>query len=275
MLRQNRFRRIFTLPVGYILMVVLLVVVLFFVFFRFSGNGSVAVLADLRERGTIVVGVLDDMPPYNQTDEYGNSVGFESDLATMIGETILGGPGVQFFFVNSKTARAYLDNGDCDMLIAMVTVNNDSQNDYNLTDPYVQEDVLLLSKAGVIPDLRVSDTVIGVIRGSDSQTVLNAYLESSDCHATVVEVASYPDAVEAINSGRINAFCAAYSALSRYNGNGLSINPIPVGHLNYAIAVRESDMDLFNAVKDALFAIQNDGRLNDLYLRYNLSAPVN
>ncbi len=274
MFQKNRFEHMLAGPLGYVLIIVAVVVFLSVVFVLISGARTVDVLSDIHERGTIVVGVLDNMPPYSQVDEYGQAVGFESELATMIGENVLGGPGVQFLTVNVKTARAYLDNGDCDLLIAMLAVNEDTENDYNLTDSYVQEDVQLLSKSGFMPDLRVSDTKIGVILGSDTENVLIAYLNSNNFDASVVEVPSYPDALEAVRDGSIHAFCATYSVLSKYDDTDIFINPIPVGHLNYAIAVRKEEVDLFDAVKIALDSARDDGRLNDLYTRYGLSAPT-
>lgn len=260
---------------GRILILVVFASAFLLLFSLVTSKSSKEVLAAIRTRGTIVMGVLGDMPPFGEADENGIPHGFEVDLAGMIGESVLGGKGVVYLSVNAKTARAYLDNGDCDILVATVVVNSVNEEKYNLTAPYAAEDVQLLSKTGNVVNLQSSGTVIGVIRGSNAKNVLTAYLKANYMAATVMEIASYPDAVDAIGRDNITALCAARSVLDRYVKTGISVYPITVGYLNYAVAVRKSETDLFEAAKEALGAIKKDGRLNDLYGRYRVSAPIN
>ena len=84
---------------------------------------STNVLASIRDRGTIRIGVLEDNAPYCTVDASGNATGFEAELAMQIGTEILQGEGVQLIAMNTKTTRANLDQENCDLLVAKVVVN--------------------------------------------------------------------------------------------------------------------------------------------------------
>ncbi len=255
---------------GYVLAFVALVAFVIAIFSFISGSTTVEVLGTIRERGTIKVGIQEDMLPFGKVGDDGKAQGFEAELATMLGEKVLGGSGVQFFPVNAKNALAYLQNGDCDILLSMVVSNSTNEENYNLSDPYVQEDVTLLSKNGELVRLQSPDTKVGVIRASDSKTILTAYLSGNRFNATVLDIDSYPDAIAAIQKGTITAFCAPRSTLQKYVGNGVAISPVAVGQINYAFAVKESNADLYNAFVNAMKQLKKEGRLNDLYTRYHL-----
>ncbi len=276
MFRKNRIRHILAGPVGYILAFLLIVVFVVSIFNFISGTSSVEVLAQIRARGTVKIGVMEDMLPFCKVSVDGKAQGFEAELAQMLGEKVLGGSGVQFYPVNSKTALAYLLNDDCDILVSMVVVNSANRQNTNLSlsDPYVQEDVTMLSANGALVNLQSPETKVGVIRNSDAKSVLTAYISGNRFNATVLDIESFPDAIAALQNGTITAFCAPRSSLGKYALSGIAISPVIVGQLNYAFAVKKANVDLYNAFGDALEQLQKDGRLNDLYARYHLSAPM-
>ena len=272
-MKKNRFRHLLEGPLGYVLAFAALVGFVLTIFSFISGSSSVQVLGSIRERGTIKVGIQEDMLPFGKIGDDKKAQGFEAEMATLLGQKVLGGTGVQFFAVNSKNALAYLDNGDCDILFSMVVANSTNEDNYNLSDPYVQEDVTLLSKNGDLVSLQSPETKIGVIRASDAKSILTAYLTGSRFNATVLDIDSYPDAMAAIQKGTITAFCAPRSTLQKYVGNGMAISPVTVGQINYAFAVNSSNDDLFNAFVDAMKQVKKEGKLNELYSRYHLLPP--
>jgi polar amino acid transport system substrate-binding protein len=272
--QKKRLQHLLTGPIGRLLALVLLGACFLALFLWVSSGGTKTVLEGIRARGTVLIGVSSDAPPFGSLGADGQPKGFEVDLAAMVGEEVLGGKGVQYLALNTKTARAYLDNGDVDLLIAAVETTDANRERYNLADAHVQEDVLLLTKNGQLPDLATSQTRVGVIRGSSAGSAMTVYLKNNYGVASVVNTPSYPEAVEAIGRGSLDALCAPRSVLERYAGGDVSVCPVVIGHVNYAIAVRKSETDLFQAVKTALAHLQSDGRLNGLYVRYGLSAPI-
>ena len=241
---------------------------------RLLGSSSINVMDTLRARGTITVGVQRDRTPYGQMDDSGKASGFEPELATALCESILGTGCVQFVGVNPKTARAQLDQGNCDVLFSMVVVSDVNQNKYQLSEAYAQEPVSLLSRGGQSVDLGSAGTRIGVIPSSNAKTVLTTYLSANKLSATVVDISSYPDVKDALSRGTIHAFCAEASALQLIASGDLQISSQIVGQLNYAFAVRSGEKDLYQALQKALTAMKQDGRLAQLYSKYQLTAPV-
>ncbi len=88
-----------------------------------------------------------------------------------------------------------------------------------------------------------------------------------------MDMASFPDALELLESGKITALCYEKSYLVKYEDQGLFITNLEIGSLNYAITVRKSENDLFKYVKEAFENLKKNGSLDTLYQKYGLEKP--
>ena len=153
-----------------------------------------------------------------------------------------------------------------------VTASN--QESYQLSSVYYQDPVMLMTKNGATLDLSSSETKIGVIPNATIKPMLTDYLTTMGYPALITDISSYPDALQALRDGKINAFCAEQSVLNRYLANDLSLQNIQIGHINYAIATRNRERDLANLIEKALAQMRDDGTLAPLYQKYSLTMPV-
>lgn len=272
--RHWSFEKFWHGPLPKVITLLIVGVALLIVFFRMSGNTSIDVLPTIRERGTVLVGLLQDEPPFSTVKDNATAAGFEVDLANLLGQQILGGPGVVYVPVTVKNDEALLDTGDVDFLISRVAVSEARQDKYNLSSVYYQDPVLLLARTGANVDLSSAETKIGVIPNTTMKPMLTEYLTALGSPALVVDVSSYPDAVELLKNGRLSAFCAEQSVLTRYTASGLSIQNTRIGQLDYAVVTRKRERDLATLIEKALAQMRSDGTLAPYYQKYNLAAPA-
>ena len=273
--RHWSFEKFWRGPLPKVILVCVVAVCLLTIFFRMSGNSDIDVLPEIRERGTVRIGVLEDEMPFSKVEDSATATGFEAELATLIGEQILGGSGgVVYVPVTVKNDLALLSNKDVDLLISRVEVTASNQESYQLSSVYYQDPVMLMTKSGTTLDLSSSETKIGVIPNATIKPMLTDYLTTMGYPALITDISSYPDALQALRDGKINAFCAEQSVLNRYLANDLSLQNIQIGHIDYAIATRNRERDLANLIENALAQMRDDGTLAPLYQKYSLTMPV-
>lgn len=262
-------------PVGLILVGLLVVAAGLFVMQRLSGNTPINVMGTLRQKGTITIGVPGDISPLGYEDVEGNLAGFEVELAQQLGDRILGPDSTVLVVVTPKTRGAYINQSKCDILIASVDKNEANQKAFNMGEVYLQDDVLFLGASNADIDLYSKDTIIGVLRGSNSKTMLEAHMENNkDLLAQVVTVPSHPEALEMLENMEIDFYCNDRSTLSdKWLKEGFRLTGPIVGKQNYAITCRLREKDLFAEIERAYTEIKTDGTLKELYRKYNLTPP--
>ncbi|MBQ9988263.1 MAG: amino acid ABC transporter substrate-binding protein [Clostridia bacterium] len=270
----NQLKKWLQGPIGMMLCFAVLAIAAFFVIRNTQNSSTESSLPAINKNHAIVIGVQSDMAPFCKENSSGDPVGFEAELAKAVGEQILGGPGVQYLFVTPKSARAHLTNGDCHVLIACMSVNETNKKNCLLSRPYAEENMYLLTCDARPIDHTSMSAKIGVIRGSDATEPVKNMLVQIGSAASVVEIGSYPEAQEALLSGRLSAFCAPYSVLAKLDGNGLSITGHSIGTVQYAAAVLSHDETLIKAVDSALETLRKNGTLNTLYQKYGVTTPL-
>lgn len=264
-------------PVGLILAVLIIAAAGWYVLQRLSGKSPINVMGSLREKGIITIGVSSNLVPLGYVDTDGNHVGFEVELAQQLGERILGENSVVLVDVTPKTRGAYIDQSNVDVLVASVNRSEANIARYNMTEPYLQDDILFLCSSNADIDLSSPGTVVGVISGSVAKGVLEAHIENNpDLKAQIVNVPSHPEALEALDSMEIDFYCNDRITLSdKLLKEGYKLTGPIVGTQNYAVTSRLREKDLAEAIDAAYAQMKTDGTLRELYKKYNLSPPRN
>ena len=99
-----------------------------------TGPAAIAdVLDDIAERGVLRVGVKADYPPYGYTDEQGNIVGIEPELAQDVADVL--GVELELIPVVSSNRMQFLEQGRIDLMIATMTDRNDRREVVQIVDP--------------------------------------------------------------------------------------------------------------------------------------------
>lgn len=104
------------------------------------GNGqgkkeTYRTLDEIRESGTINIGVFSDKNPFGYVDENGEYQGYDISLAKRIGEDL----GVKVNFVSTEPANRieYLQTGKADIILANFTVTQERKEEAEFALPYM------------------------------------------------------------------------------------------------------------------------------------------
>ena len=159
-------------------------------------------LDEIKESGTINIGVFSDKSPFGYVDENGEYAGYDVYFAEKIGEDL----GVDINYVSTEAANRieYLQTGKVDIILANFTVTEERAQEVDFALPYMNVALGVVSPSdSVVESLDAvgADDQIIVISGTTAET----YLEKN-----------YPD----IKLQKYDAYAEAKTAFE--NGNGVA-----------------------------------------------------
>ncbi|SEL05022.1 polar amino acid transport system substrate-binding protein [Butyrivibrio sp. ob235] len=159
-------------------------------------------LDEIKESGTINIGVFSDKSPFGYVDENGEYAGYDVYFAEKIGEDL----GVKINYVSTEAANRieYLQTGKVDIILANFTVTEERAQEVDFALPYMNVALGVVSPSdSVVESLDAvgADDQIIVISGTTAET----YLEKN-----------YPD----IKLQKYDAYAEAKTAFE--NGNGVA-----------------------------------------------------
>lgn len=158
-----------------------------------TGNQKAVVyrtLDEIKESGTINIGVFSDKNPFGYVDENGDYQGYDVYFANRLGKDL----GVKINFVSTEAANRieYLETGKVDVILANFTVTKERAEKVDFALPYMNVALGVVSPEGnVIKSLdhwNADDEII-VISGTTAETYLienypNIPLQKYDSYAT-------------------------------------------------------------------------------------------
>lgn len=155
---------------------------------------------EIKESGTINIGVFSDKSPFGYVDENGDYQGYDVYFGNRIGEDL----GVSINYVSTEAANRieYLQTGKVDIILANFTVTEERAQEVDFALPYMNVALGVVSPADAVitslDDIGPEDEVI-VISGTTAET----YLEKN-----------YPD----IKLQKYDAYAEAKTAFENRNG---------------------------------------------------------
>ena len=171
-----------------------------------SGKSKVVyrTLDEIKESGTINIGVFSDKSPFGYVDENGEYQGYDIELAKKLGEDL----GVEVNYVSTEAANRveYLETGKVDIILANFTVTDERAEKVDFVLPYMN-----VSLGVVSPDDRVikdvseltADDEVIVISGTTAETYFTENLPD----VKLQKYDTYANAKNALENG--NACCWA------------------------------------------------------------------
>lgn len=150
-------------------------------------------LDEIKESGTINIGVFSDKNPFGYVDENGDYQGYDVYFAERLGEDL----GIDVNFVSTEAANRieYLQTGKVDVILANFTVTDERAEEVDFALPYMNVALGVVSRDdNVIESLdnwNPDDSII-VISGTTAETYLvenypDIQLQKFDSYATAKE----------------------------------------------------------------------------------------
>ena len=171
-----------------------------------AASGSSVVyrtLDQIKESGTINIGVFSDKSPFGYVDENGEYQGYDVYFGNRIGEDL----GVKINYVSTEAANRieYLQTGKVDIILANFTVTPERAQEVDFALPYMNvalgvvspEDAVITS----LDEIGADDQVI-VISGTTAET----YLTENYPNIKLQKYDTYANAKNALENGNAAAW---------------------------------------------------------------------
>jgi ABC-type amino acid transport substrate-binding protein len=107
-------------------------------------------------------------------------------------------------------------------------------------------------------------------KDDENATLMSEYLKILDIEADVKEYASYPEAIQALRDGFVDAVCASETALTKFGKTGMLLLPERFMPSDYRICFSQSAGLFSQAVNDVIATMKQDGTLDMLIQKWDL-----
>lgn len=231
-----------------------------------GGGAPLDLLAQVKKRGVVRVGVKADAPPFGVQDRHGR-YGFDIDIAQALKDE-LGIEKIEFVSVTSGDRIEKVLSGTVDMVVASMTITRGRDEQIDFTMPYFQEGQGLLVRAdsaiGGYQDL--AGKTVGGAKGATS--VRNIKQFQPDCK--VREYPGYKEALAGLAAGEVDAVTSDMLILvglrfSAANPKDFKIAGDRFGAEPYGIAVAENQSNWRDALNEALQQLWESGRWQRIF----------
>ena len=205
-------------------------------------------------------------PPYESTDDNGNFVGIDVDVAAAIAEKL--GLELQVDDMDFDAALLAAQNGKSDLVMAGVTVTEDRQLVMDFSDSYATgiQSIIVKEDSDIASPDDLADKMIGTQRGT------TGYIYCSDDFGDE-HVTPYDDgltAVQALVNGQVDAVVIDNAPAKEFvaANPGLKILDTSYAEEDYAIGVAKGNTAMLDAINGALEELKNDGTLQTIIDKY-------
>lgn len=227
-------------------------------------------LAEIQEKGTMVVGIT-DFAPMDYKDENGEWIGFDADLAKIVGEKL--GVTVEFIEIDWDSKFLELQTKNIDCIWNGMTITDEVKLNSNPTDAYAMNQQIVVSKADLADKLKSVDDLkelkFAVENGSAGQDAAKEVVDE----ANIVAVNAQADALLEVESGTVDACVIDSTMAAAMTGEGTSYADLKASVVlvdeQYGISFRK-DSDATAKVNELLAELKADGTMQELADKYSV-----
>ncbi len=223
------------------------------------------------ESGILRMSTNAEFPPYEMLDDSGNPTGIDVEVAEAIAKKL--GLELKVDDMGFDAALLAVQNGQSDIAMAGITVNEERLAVMDFTDSYATGvQVVIVKEGSEVTMDNLGDYTIGTQLGT------TGYIYASDTPENggygedhVIGYETGAVAVQALISGQVDAVIIDNLPAQSYveaNAAGLTILEGTWVEENYAIGVKKGNEELLNAVNGALNELKADGTFQSIVDKY-------
>lgn len=234
-----------------------------------TGESADDLLAQIKERGSIIVAMEGTWAPWTYHDEDDNLVGYDVEVAQNIAEKL----GVEVEFIEGAWdgLLAGLDAGRYDIMVNGVGVTEERAEKYNFSTPYAYNKTAVIVR-GDYDEISSMEDLKGK---KTANTISSTYAAQAEAYgATVTGVDDLNQTIELLLSKRIDATLNAEVVFNDYKKEhpeaDVKIATYSDQVEEIAIPIRKGDdtVTLLDTVNNALDEMAKDGTLTELSEKY-------
>ncbi|WP_170409042.1 transporter substrate-binding domain-containing protein [Ruegeria atlantica] len=228
-------------------------------------TAALALSAGMAMADTVRMGTEGAYPPWNFINDAGEIDGFEREL----GDELCKRANLECEWVKNDwdSIIPNLVSGNYDVIIAGMSITDERDEVIDFTQNYTPPDPS--AYVATSDDVDVANGVIAAQTG----TIQAGYIAESG--ATLVEFASPEETIAAVRNGEADAVLADKSFLAPIADEDADLRfvaeDVPLGG-GVGLGVRESDGDLKEKLNTAIQSMKDDGSLNELITKWEVSS---
>ncbi len=224
-----------------------------------AGDGNVVyrTLDEIKESGTVKIGVFSDKNPFGYVDENGNYQGYDIYFGDRLAKDL----GVEAEYVSTDAANRveYLKSGKVDIILANFTVTAERAESVDFALPYMKVALGVVSPDSAL--ITSADELNGkkliVTKGTTAET----YFSENYPDIELVKFDQYTEAYNALLDGRGDAFSTDNTEVLAWalQNDGFSVGIESIGNLDtIAPAVSKGNETLLTWINDEIKALADE-----------------
>ncbi len=213
-------------------------------------------LDEIKESGTVKIGVFSDKAPFGYVDENGNYAGYDVYFAERIGQDL--GTKVEYVSLDPANRVEFAETGKVDIVLANFTVTPERAEKVDFALPYMKVQLGIVSSEkdpiNDVSDLEGTGKELIIAKGTTAET----YFESNHPDVKLQKYDAYADAYNALLDGRgaglstDNTEVLAWASVNP----GFVVNVAALGDVDsIAPAVAKGNETLLNWLNDEIKAL--------------------
>ena len=215
-------------------------------------------LDEIKDSGTINIGVFSDKNPFGYVDENGEYQGYDVYFANRIGQDL----GVEINFVSTEAANRveYLETGKVDIILANFTVTEERAEKVDFALPYMN-----VALGVVSPDSRVIKDLSEIGEGDQviviSGTTAETYLAENNPEIALQKYDTYANAKNALENGNAVAWANDNTEVIAFalQNPGYTVGIPSLGSQDtIAPAVSKGNETLLNWINDEIVSLADE-----------------
>ena len=250
-----------------------------------EAEGGGGKLAEIQEKGKIVVCTDAAWAPFEYIGANGEVTGVDIELANYIAEQL----GVELEVTNMSfdSISTYLANDEADIALACITITPERQEQMDFSDPYttvLQYMVVMADDTATTMD-DLAGAGIGTHLGTTGDFLVTDEITNGVLAGTGAENKQYkalPDAALAMKSGELKAIvCDSVLAENIVAANGDAFKCFPVAYKDASknpeteqigAAMNKGDEEFVNKINEILKPIIEDGTIDKWIIQHSEEA---
>lgn len=232
-----------------------------------SGEDADAIyrtLDEIKESGTIKIGVFSDKNPFGYVDENGDYQGYDVYFAERLAKDL--GVDVEYVSTEAASRVEYLESGKVDIILANFTVTEERAESVDFALPYMKVALGVVSPddALITSPEELSGKTLIVTKGTTAET----FFTENYPDVNLLKFDQYTEAYNALLDGRGDAFSTDNTEVLAWaiQNEGFTVGIESIGNLDtIAPAVSKGNTTLLNWINEEIKALADEQFFHEDY----------
>lgn len=230
----------------------------------------------IKNKGELVIGIT-YFEPMNYKDENGELTGFETEFAQSVCEKL--GVKATFQKIDWDSKEVELNAKTIDCIWNGLTITEERKENMGISTPYMENKQVMVTKAENAEKYTSAEAVKGATVVAEKKSAGEEVAQTNEFFkdAKYVSVDSQAKALLEVKSGTADIAIIDYVMSIGTISSGTDYADLKVvegqdfAKEEYGIAVRKSDTQTLDKINEAIQAVADDGKLEEIADKYNLT----